>query len=159
MSRALAVDLLDQYRRSFWMIQSELDRLTDDQWTSGAPDFFAPAVLAQHLTDCLDFYFTDVAAGEYQWGHRFGGGWWELPVERWPSRPCVGDYVRELEALVEARLGSITDEQLAGPHPFGDESGKTWLGHYVYALRHTMHHLGELAAVSAHLGNDAGAWE
>ena len=38
-------------------------------------------------------------------------------------------------------------------------SGATLLGHYVYALRHTMHHHGELAALAVHHTGDGGSWE
>jgi hypothetical protein len=36
-------------------------------------------------------------------------------------------------------------------------SGK--IGHYIYALRHTMHHQGELAVLSIYHGNEGGSWE
>jgi hypothetical protein len=159
MSRAMADDLLDQYQRSFRMMRSEFARLSDEQWIAGAPSFQSPVVLAMHTLDCLDHYFVEDAEQEYRWGHRFGGGWWELPIERMPDRASVGAYLAELETRVAARFGSTTDDHLASLFPIADGSGKTWLGHYVYALRHTMHHMGELAAVSVSLGNDAGSWE
>jgi hypothetical protein len=49
--------------------------------------------------------------------------------------------------------------RLSQPFPIADGSGATWLGHYVYALRHTMHHEGELAAISVRMGNAGGVWE
>jgi hypothetical protein len=159
MSGAITDDLLDQYRRSFGMIRSELARLSEEQWIAGAPSFLSPVVLTMHTLDCLDYYFVEDAEQEYRWGHRFGGGWWELPIERLPDRASAGAYLAELEARVATRLRSLTDKELASPFPIADGSGKTWLGHYVYGLRHTTHHMGELAAISARLGNDAGSWE
>jgi uncharacterized damage-inducible protein DinB len=116
-----------------------------------------PARVTMHLLDCLDYYFADVAQGEYPWGHRYGGGWWELNDEQLPSKADVIAYAEELEAKAMAVLGALEDADLA--HVWDrDESADTVLGHYVYALRHTVHHQGELAALACYHGHEGGSW-
>jgi hypothetical protein len=36
---------------------------------------------------------------------------------------------------------------------------KTRLGHYIYALRHAVHHHGQLAALASYHGHDGGSWD
>jgi len=56
-------------------------------------------------------------------------------------------------------LTSLNDEDLSMPIKVNDGSGATQLGYYIYALRHTMHHQGELAVLSIYNGNEGGSWE
>ena len=66
--------------------------------------------------------------------------------------------VGDLEARIERELSSLTDDQLTAPHDEERRHAETRLGHYVYALRHTMHHHGALTLLSVHMGNRGGSW-
>jgi DinB superfamily len=161
MSKAMVNDLIDQYQRSFKMLTEEISRFDERQWLTGLADpdhFQTPVVLAMHIYDCLDFYFCSKPSDEYHWGHRFGGGYWELPLEKLPSKSFVLAYAQELEVRVIAELSSLEDADLAQPASIPDESGETRLGRYIYALRHTIHHQGELAALNVFNGNQGGVW-
>jgi hypothetical protein len=157
MARAMAADLADQYRRSFQMLYSEVERFDQRQWITGLSPFLSPVNQATHIIDCLDFYFSGKKGEDYPWCHRFGG-WWELSADQQPDQAAVLAYGREIEARIMAELATLDDADLT--RPLGDEgAAATLLGHYVYALRHTMHHHGELAALAVHHTGDGGSWE
>jgi len=109
-----------------------------------------------HIVDCLDFYFREDTQAEYHWGHRFSGGWWELADEKLPIPAALLAYSAEIEARVTAHLSALDDAALSQPSP--DDDAATLLGHYIYALRHTLHRHGELAALSIYHGNPGGSW-
>ncbi len=90
---------------------------------------------------------------------RFGGGWWELADDRPPGQAQVLAYAGELEARIEQEMSGLEDAALA--EPFVQEEGpkQTRLGHYVYALRHMVHHHGQLAALGVFHGLEGGAWD
>jgi uncharacterized damage-inducible protein DinB len=165
MRRVLVDDLMRQYRHSFRILYEEMARFNAEQWQKGLSFFMTPVNLAMHITDCLDFYFHPSPIKPYVWGHRFGGGWWELKAEQRPTQAALAEYTRELEARILAILGALDDAALGQPYPaeasqsLSDEGYATWLGHYVYALRHTLHHHGELAALATFHGYEGGAWD
>jgi len=122
------------------------------------PSYFQrPVIQVWHLLDCLDFYFTDKPDVDYVWGYYFGGGYWELPEEKYPNQEQMLAYARELEARVEKEFSALCDEDLLKPFS-RDDSATTWLGHYIYAVRHTMHHHGQLAVLLAEQGIEGGSW-
>lgn len=159
MGKVATRDLIDQYQRSFRMLYSEMERFDDTQWVKGLSSFQVPVKVAMHIVDCLDYYFSGETGRQYQWGHRFGGGCWELSDDQLPDKSTVLAYVREIEDRVIGELTSLDDEDLSRPFEIGDGSGTILLGHYIYALRHTMHHHGELAVLSIYHGNKGGSWE
>jgi hypothetical protein len=67
-------------------------------------------------------------------------------------------YLSEIQARIAGELSALTDDQLATPHDTERRHAQTRLGHYVYALRHTMHHHGALTLLSIHFGNQGGSW-
>jgi hypothetical protein len=68
-------------------------------------------------------------------------------------------YLDEIEARIVKHLATLDDADLATPYDEKREHAQTRLGHYVYALRHTMHHHGALTLLSIHHGNVGGSWE
>ena len=158
MDKTAVNDLLDQYQRSFRMLVAEIGNFDEVQWLHGIDFFQVPVKVAMHIADCLDFYFSGKNPDDYRWGYRFGGGWWELPVDRLPDKALVLDYIGEIEARIVAELGALYDEDLSRPFPIADDSGATLLGHYIYALRHTLHHHGELSCLAVFHGREGGSW-
>ena len=111
-----------------------------------------------HIFDCLDYYSSGVNGETYSWGHHFGGGWWELPAEKLPSNKVVLSYAHEIKDRVTTELGLLADDDISRTFTI-DDSAKTLIGHYIYALRHTIHHHSELAALSVFHGNPGGSWD
>ena len=158
MGKEMISDLVDQYQRTFKMLYEEIERFDDEHWATGISFFQIPVKQAMHIVDCLDYYFSGKPGDQYQWGHRFGGGWWELSDDQLPDIATLLEYTREIEGRVISELTALDDDDLANPFEI-DGSGKTLLGHYVYALRHTMHHHGQLAVLSVHHSNEGGSWK
>jgi hypothetical protein len=159
MSRVMIEDLIDQYKHTFRILYQEIERFQEDEWLKGFSSFQVPVKQAMHIFDCLDFYFQGHLVVEYQWGYRFGGGWWELADSQLPTRDDVLNYAWELESVVISQLETKDDFDLSEPSPIQFEWARTQLGLYIYALKHTLHHHGELAALSVFHGNDGGRWE
>jgi len=152
-------DLIDQYQRTFRMLSAEIKHFSAPQWRTGLDEFLTPVNLCMHIADCLDYYFSGKTEDEYSWGHHFGGGWWDLPAEKLPDPVALQAYLDELEIRIVAELSALEDAGLAQKCAIQDDSGVTRLGHYIYALRHTLHHHGELAALSVYHRNQGGCWE
>lgn len=152
-------DLIDQFQRSFHMLYEEIERFEDKHWTTGLDFFIVPVKVSMHIIDCLDYYFSGKTGDEYPWGYRFGGGWWELPDEKLPSKADVLAYAWEIEARIINQMKALDDTDLLKPAPIHDGTGETALGRLVYALRHTLHHHGELSALAVHHGLQGGSWE
>jgi len=158
MGKTAINDLVDQYQRAFRMLYSTLEEFDVEQWVTGISFFQVPVKLAMHVVDTLDYYFSGKTQKQYVWGHRFNGGWWELPDDQLPGKAAVLAYAKEIEKRAMVELSSLDDADLSRPFEIADGSGDTLLGHYIYALRHTMHHQGGLSLLSIHHGNDGGDW-
>jgi len=118
-----------------------------------------PSKIAFHTVDCLDFFFREDLDEKYEWGHRFGGAWWELPDEGQPTQVALAEYLKDIQDRILRHFTFLNDDDLITPYDGEKEHGETRLGHYVYALRHTMHHHGALSLLSLHFGNEEGSWE
>jgi uncharacterized damage-inducible protein DinB len=159
MSRLLCDDLLDNYRKGIKLVAETIDQFDEEQWGKGIDFFQVPVKIAYHIVDCLDFYFREDPGKEYRWGHRFAGGWWELAEEEQPAPEAVLEYLQEIEERIVRHLTSLEDDDLVTPFDAEKQHGETRLGHYIYGLRHTMHHHGALSILSLFYGNEASGWE
>ncbi len=159
MGKVLTRDLLNQYERAIAMVRFTIEEFDDEQWLSGISWFQTPARLGYHVIEALDFYFSGKRDGtEFQYGHRFGGPWWELKDEELPGQDAVLEYLSEMETKIAETFESLADEDLLAPFTLYDWSGKTVMGHHVYALRHTMHHQGALTVLATHHGHENKNW-
>jgi hypothetical protein len=158
LSTVLTQDLLDQYQRAIAMLGATIRKFDRQEWAKGISAFQAPAKVAYHTLECLDAYFREDPNADYAWGHRFGAPFWKLADEEQPSQEALIEYLEELETRITYELSSLTDDQLAAPHDEERRHAQTRLGHYIYALRHTMHHHGALTLLSVYHGNQGGSW-
>lgn len=160
MSRVLTDDLLDQFGKAISMVRFTVEEFDDEQWISGISWFQTPARLGYHIVETLDFYFSGKRNDqEFEYGYRFDGPWWELKNEQLPKKDALFEYLNEIEERIKETFKSLKDKDLSTPFELYDWSGKTLLGHYVYALRHTMHHHGALTVLSTHHGNERESWK
>jgi uncharacterized damage-inducible protein DinB len=159
MSRIVTGDLLDQFQRAISMVRFTVEEFDDEQWLSGISRFQTPARVAYHLVEALDAYFWGNGEGEeFTYGQRFGGTWWEMEDGQLPSQGALLEYLDEVQARIENTFASIDDAELSTPFDLYDWSGKTLVGHYAYALRHTMHHQGALSVLATHHGHEGQNW-
>lgn len=159
MSKIIINDLKEQFQHTFKIIYEEVEKFSPEEWVTGIGFFQIPVKQAMHLLDCMDFYFVETKHGEYLWGHRFGGGWWELSDNQMPDKATVLEYARDLETIIMEKFSLLEDDDLYEPCPINFEWAKTRIGLYIYALKHTLHHHGQLSVLAVHHGHDGGSWE
>jgi hypothetical protein len=157
-NRVIVDDLADQYARAYKMLYAVIDNIPADKWTSGLTEMCIPARIAYHIVDGLDFFFSDKPPSDFPWGHRFTGSWADLPEESLPTKEEMVTYLNETEEIVVGYFQAATDDQLLDAFDLYGWSGTTKLGQLVYALRHTMHHQGELAALQLFSGVEGDSW-
>jgi hypothetical protein len=158
MSKKAIEDFIKETEHTFYVLAKEIELFDDEQWTKGLDSFLTPVNVSMHIFDCLDFYFTEKPGEEYPWGHYFGGGWWELPAERLPGKKAMLEYAQALQRRILGRLNAMNDEDLLkslSPEP----DSQTFTGHFLYAMKHTLHHHGELAALAVFHGKEGGSWD
>jgi hypothetical protein len=155
----VTVDLRDQFQRAFGTVRSSIEQFDEKQWLSGLSWFQKPARVAYHLVESLEVYFSTKEENEaFTYGRRFGASWWEMSDEQLPSREALLEYLGEVEARMESTFAALDDAALNAPFELHEWSGKTLNGHYVYALRHTMHHQGALTALATFHGHEGDTW-
>ena len=116
-----------------------------------------PVKLAYHNIECLDFYFRSDGTEKFIWGHRFGKPYWELSNEKQPTQAELIAYLDEITERIFAHFDALEDDTLTEPFPNNPEW--TRIEQYLYALRHTDHHQGSLAAVADLLGVPSADWD
>ena len=159
MSRIVTDDLVDQFQKAISMVRFTVEEFDGEQWLSGISWFQTPARVGYHLVESLDFYFSGKRDDqEFAYGYRFDGPWWEMKEEQLPKKGALLEYLDEVKERIEETFTSLDDTKLSAPFELYDWSGKTLLGHYVYALRHTMHHQGALTVLSTHHGHERESW-
>ena len=159
MSITMTEDLLDQFQKALSMLRFTVEEFSDEQWISGLSWFQTPARVAYHAVESLDFYFSGKRDNrEFEYGYRFDGPWWKLRDEQLPKQAELLEFLDEIKTRIEETFKTLEDTELYAPFELYDWSGKTLLGHYVYALRHTMHHQGALTVLSTHHGHESESW-
>ncbi len=159
MSREAVADLKGQFRHALFIFREETRRFSAAEWIAGFEFFQVPARQAIHLLECLEFYFLERSGEDYPWGARFGGGWWELDEGQLPGQEEILAYADEIEAQISEKLAGLEEGALLQPPGTPREWADTLLGHYLYALRHTAHHQGQLAALASYFGHAGGSWD
>ena len=74
-----------------------------------------------------------------------------------PTQQELLDYLDEIKERIFAHFDALTDEMLTDPFPNNPEW--TRIEQYLYALRHTDHHQGTLAALADLLGIPSADWD
>ena len=158
MSVPMIEDLLDQIKKAIGMLRFTIDEFDDDEWLSGVSWFCTPARLATHTALSLEGYFFNRADGTYVPGLELDAPWWKLQDDQLPTRAELLSYLTDIETRIEELFATRNDEDLRQPFDLVDYSGKTLMGHYAYALRHTMHHQGALTVLATRHGHEGECW-
>jgi hypothetical protein len=157
-NRVIVDDLADQYARAYKMLYTVIDNIPTDKWTSGLTEACIPARIAYHTIEGLDFFLSDKPPSDFPWGQQFNGSWEDLPEQSLPTKEEIVTYLKETQERVVDYFQAATDDVLLEAFDLYGWSGTTKLGQLVYALRHTMHHQGELAALQLYSGVEGDSW-
>jgi len=127
--------LARQFRGAFGGLRDIIAKLPDEHWHAGATRDQVPARRVHHAVECAGRHCrlrgrcrAEAHIGTREAAHR--------------SRDDMLAYVDDTACRVEAALEAMADEQFAAPtRRFGME-----LEHWLYALRHLQHHVGQLSS-------------
>jgi hypothetical protein len=127
--------LAGQFRAAFAGLRDIIGKLPDDEWYEGSTRDQIPARRADHAIASARHHCR-LPGGR---GPRVRGN---TPEASWRSREDMLGYLDGTARQVEALLEATTDEQFAAP----TRRFPTALEHWLYALRHLQHHVGQLSS-------------
>lgn len=160
MAEVLCQALFVNFSNSFELLRNTIRQFSPDQWLRGGDDLQVPAKISYHILDALDYYLRESPDEDYVWGHRFDGGWWQLEPAEQPTPQDLIQYLEEIEERANLLFfRKLTDDDLSQPFDKERQYGDTQLEHFIYALRHTMHHHGALSLLSLQFENPEGIWK
>ena len=133
--------LADQFLRTLSMLKLAIATYPEDGWREGETLYQRPAGMALHIVQALDTFSAVQAGG--QSGDPLGEiNWEDREASRLPSQDAVQSYLE----LVEERLAQfIAGSDLEADETLFPWTGSSLLSRALYALRHTQHHLADLA--------------
>ena len=156
MGKAIVNALKKSFKNTIGLIRDTMENADDEKWQQGDHFIQVPAKLAYHNVECLDYYFRPDGMEKFQWGKRFGKSYWELSNEEQPTQTELITYLDEITERIFAHFDTLEDEMLVEPFPNNPDC--TRIEQYLYALRHTDHHQGSLAAVADLLEVPSADW-
>ena len=147
--------LADQFLRTHGMLKDTLAACPEEHWREGEKPYQRPAAAALHIVQTIDLFST-VKAG-VQSGDPLGSINWEDPdATRLPSRE---DLLAYLELVEERMARFLAGSELEARETFFPWTGATLLSRALFTLRHTQHHLAELASELQRRGLSTPAWQ
>lgn len=159
MSQIIIKEIHKNFKNTLGLLRDTIVNFDDERWRKEYTWFQAPVRVARHTIECLDFYFKDKGA-PWDWNAgRFGRPYWEVPNAEQPSQAELLAYLDETEARIAAHFAGIQDEELGDAYDETEEQPRSRVVHYIYALRHTVHHHGSLVTLAAIQGVKPGDWD
>ena len=142
---AIGDGIVDQFERLWMMLREAVNNCPDEEWKRDAGHWFLiPSRLAYHTIETVDSYSRD-SPEKMDWAGRFGADWETKEAEKLPDREAILDYLEEIRGSLKGKLHTMSDAALLAGHAF-PWTGATVLERMIYALRHSMFHLGQIQA-------------
>ena len=144
----LADSILNQYLRALEMTREAVEKVPDSRWHDG-PDKWYFSLTTYHIVETIVFYLND-DPDKMVWGERAGYKWVEgikIEDDILPriTKEMVLSYASEVEDELRTFFSNTSDDVLL------QKDGFHWfscvLEKLQYALRHSAHHVGELAII------------
>ena len=132
------------------LLHDTIGKFDDEAWKAGFGRMHYPWRIAWHTIQCLEAYFSPGV--ECKPKEPFNAPLDETPDDRAPSVAATQEYLREVIARIEQRIKIDDRRDLAETYIPSNRTGRNILEQYVYAIRHTMHHHGALAALAVKAG-------
>jgi hypothetical protein len=154
MTSLMANDLLDiakaslanQFTASWKMLGMAIDLVPDEKWHDGTGKWYY-SYTSYHIIETAQFYMRHDPS-DMKWGTRAGYEWHkDIDVKREilpkVTKQLVRTFMDEIQSSLDDIVGEITENELSS------QDGFYWFqsvhDKLLYLLRHTAHHLGELA--------------
>lgn len=159
MKKKIADHLVEQFEASWQLALETINKVPDEKWADGIERIDKPwsetegmnvwyfSERVYHIIQTVEFYAADNPEG-MKWGGRIGGIDWksESPEEtaKRITKGLMQEYLEEAKSNLENKLRSFSDDEY-----FETDGFSRWqpsrLAKFIYVLRHSMWHLGELS--------------
>lgn len=142
------------------MLMQGIEKIPDGEWHYGRDKWFY-SLRVYHIIETSEFYARDTPEG-MQWGKHLGQVNWkeEMSLKKAAkliTKKEVIKYLGEMKRRITKQLKALSDEDLLKKDGFHWFSGI--YEKYVYLLRHSNFHIGELAYALRTLECDRIEWE
>ncbi len=144
----IAFSLAKEFQWMWEMTRNAIEQIPEKEWAHGVDSdkewFYSLRIY--HIIETAEFYFRDMPEGML-WGARLGQvKWWEtISAKQAAEKVVKGDtliYLNEMAQYIEEHLKRVSDQDLLAKDGF--QGFSTILEKYIYLIRHTTYHLGEL---------------
>ncbi|NHJ12159.1 MAG: DinB family protein [Candidatus Thorarchaeota archaeon] len=138
--------IANQFAASWKMLRAAIDLVPEEKWHGGMGKWYY-SYTVYHIIETAQFYMRN-EPGDMKWGARAGYEWHEsidIKTEILPmiTKQLVRSFLDEIQSSLDDIMGAITDNAIS------TQDGFYWFrsvhDKLLYLLRHTAHHLGELA--------------
>ncbi|MFX1540955.1 MAG: hypothetical protein ACFFBX_09275 [Promethearchaeota archaeon] len=154
-----AFGLARQFHGMWTMLMQGIEKIPDGEWHHGRDKWFY-SLRIYHIIETSEFYARDTPEG-MQWGKHLGQVNWkeEMSLKKAAkliTKKEVIKYLGEMKWRITKQLKALSDEDLLKKDGFHWFSGI--YEKYVYLLRHSNFHIGELAYALRTLECDRIEW-
>lgn len=150
--------LIDQFDRSWMMLRQAIEKVPDEKWMDSVEAINTPwsetkgkniwyfSYVVYHVIQTVEFYTKD-DPDEMKWGQSIGGIDWktespEVSASRVTKKDML-EYLEETQTILNDKLRSFSEDDL-----FEADGFSRWqdsrLMKFIYTVRHSMWHIGEL---------------
>ena len=148
----------DQFNRMWNLLREVILNTPDEPWREGPRISSGLARLAYHTIETVDFYIGETEKS-FKWGLRLGINIWEAATpSELPSKEQVSNYVDEIRIKTDKIFNEWNDMNFMANQTVFHWTGKTVLDRFLYILKHSYYHLGQINAVLSVSGNESINW-
>lgn len=137
--------LLESFILVWEMYDEAFETIPEEHWRMGEIDYLIPARQVYHAVQAADFY-SGSNPDDFPWAQRFGGGCFDSPPERLPTREQSREYHDEVRVKVTDWILGMEDLKVLSREGAFPWTGSVVLGRVLYLLSHYRQHFGELNA-------------
>jgi hypothetical protein len=144
----------DQCVRTMTMLREAVSTFPEEEWTRGDTNYQRPAGLALHIAQTIAMYSAQ-KPGESLEDPLMQVHWENPDPGVFPDRTTFLDFLDRVEQKLALLLKETNLESAEDQFPW---TGSTKLSRILYTLRHTQHHLADMAMELARRGMQPPDW-
>ncbi|MFX0212323.1 MAG: DinB family protein [Candidatus Hodarchaeota archaeon] len=154
----IRIMLNEQFNRMWKLLSEVIVKTPNDIWGKDLRSLHASSRLAFHTVETVDFYIGETETN-FPWGKKFGEPLWETFTEsKLPTKAQVKEYADEMKKKVETIFAKCNDIKFLEPQKIFSWTGETLLDRFVYILKHSYYHLGQINQLIKESGNEPTDW-
>jgi hypothetical protein len=165
--------LVKQFESSWKMLRQSIENIPAEKWAAGIISIEKPWAESKgeniwyfservyHIIQTVEFYSYD-SPDSMKWGSRIGGIEWrkespEVTASRIKKEDML-EYLEETKDRLEKKLRSLSDDNLFETDGFSEWQSLR-LAKYLYTMRHSMWHIGELSRALRDYDSERISWQ